>query len=81
MFQPVLWRIMSLGTVPAGYVGGAVITWLYASAVHLWPTVDVLVAYVFGSLQCICIRVHGFHDILFAGTVFSRGTSIQNAAL
>ena len=52
MFQAVLGRIMSLGTVPAGYVGGAV---LYASAVHLWPTVDVLVAYVFGSLQCICI--------------------------
>ncbi|CAL1145332.1 unnamed protein product [Cladocopium goreaui] len=33
-----------------GYVGGAVITLLYASAVHLWPTVDVLVAYVFGCI-------------------------------
>lgn len=36
--------------VCGGYVGGAVITLLYASTVHSWPALDVLVAYAFGSL-------------------------------
>ena len=69
-----------LGAATAGYVGGAVITLLYASAVHLWPMVDVIVAYVFGSLQCNEFEFTVL-TFVFVGIVVSPGTSIQNTAL
>lgn len=35
---------------PSGYLGGAVVTLLYASIAHGWSITDVLVAYGFGHL-------------------------------